>query len=554
MFWPLDNAYYPGVVKTVSDGMHHVAYDDGDTETLNISSETWRFTDRDSHAKNAVASLVELSSAEQNDLKDLLEHFGNKSFLGYMAEGFPSYLMQNAYFDEENSFKKTVRVVSRYEVPAESNVISSHVIYKIKVTDDGSLKLKARIAPHGNEDSLRYEMRTDCAMCAPMGVRLLISIAAVKKWRITKVDVKSAFLQTGAAERQVFVIPPGESKDRFKSLWLLLTASYGLVNANAKFQALADDLLLDLGLSRVIDVPQLFYGKKDGVLTVLMAKIVDDILITGISDDVTSLLREFNKRLKFGTITHGPGRLRYFGFNIVQYEDYTVVIDGDDKLGALSAQPLSRLRRKQLDHVLNDVEKSGFSSLNSSLGWLGLTVSPFCAAYASRLQQLLPGVRVSDLTKQVNCLRQLKKLGSVIKYTRPFDEKDYQISVLVFCDAGRSTENARLSVISGLLIGSMESGSVYHAVSWFSHKCKRPVRSIPAGEILAAGEGIDDGVVLKRAYALLLDVDVDLIVALDSKDLYSSLSTQRKSIDRSVRSDVNFIRYQFETRQANRIC
>ena len=47
---------------------------------------------------------------------------------------------------------------------------------------------------------------------------------------------------------------------------------------------------------------------------------------------------------------------------------------------------------------------------------------------------------------------------------------------------------------------------------------------------------------------------MDLIVVLDSKDLYTSLSTQRKSIDRSVRADVNYIRYQFEISNANRIC
>ena len=47
---------------------------------------------------------------------------------------------------------------------------------------------------------------------------------------------------------------------------------------------------------------------------------------------------------------------------------------------------------------------------------------------------------------------------------------------------------------------------------------------------------------------------MELIVVLDSKDLYTSLSTQRKSIDRSVRADVNYIRYQFEISNANRIC
>ena len=220
VFWPLDNAFYPGVVTDIDNGHHQIQYDDGDKETLEISNETWRFSDHDYSVQNAVACAVELFSSEQSDLKPMFEHFGNKPFLAYQAQGFPSYMLHNAYHEEEESFKRTVRVVARSTVPSNANVISSHVIYKIKVNDDESLKLKARIAPHGNEDSLKHEMRADCSMCAPMGIRLLISIATIYKWRLTKVDVKSAFLQTGAAERQVFVIPPRESSDRFRSSWL----------------------------------------------------------------------------------------------------------------------------------------------------------------------------------------------------------------------------------------------------------------------------------------------------------------------------------------------
>lgn len=43
-------------------------------------------------------------------------------------------------------------------------------------------------------------------------------------------------------------------------------------------------------------------------------------------------------------------------------------------------------------------------------------------------------------------------------------------------------------------------------------------------------------------------------MVLDSKDLYTSLATQRQSVDRSVRADVNYIRYHFEVGNANRIC
>lgn len=127
----------------------------------------------------------------------------------------------------------------------------------MKIRDDESLQLKARIALHRNEDSLTYEMISDCSICSLTGVHILTSIVSIRKWLMTKVNVKSAFLQTGKAERKVYVVPPKEATDRFKLLWLLLVVSYSLVNTNARFQEQSDSLLLEPGMKRVIEVLQL---------------------------------------------------------------------------------------------------------------------------------------------------------------------------------------------------------------------------------------------------------------------------------------------------------
>ena len=46
----------------------------------------------------------------------------------------------------------------------------------------------------------------------------------------------------------------------------------------------------------------------------------------------------------------------------------------------------------------------------------------------------------------------------------------------------------------------------------------------------------------------MLGINAKLIVITDSKDLYNSLSTQPNATDRSVRADVNVIRFDFETK------
>lgn len=55
------------------------------------------------------------------------------------------------YIKKKNWSLKHVKCVRLDEIPAYSNVISSHTIYKIKIVGNYSLKLKARIAPHVNE-------------------------------------------------------------------------------------------------------------------------------------------------------------------------------------------------------------------------------------------------------------------------------------------------------------------------------------------------------------------------------------------------------------------
>lgn len=63
---------------------------------------------------------------------------------------------------------KTVKSIPRSEFTNEANYISSHTLYKVNQNDDGSLKLKSRIAPHGNEDDLKEVLNNDCSTCPRM--------------------------------------------------------------------------------------------------------------------------------------------------------------------------------------------------------------------------------------------------------------------------------------------------------------------------------------------------------------------------------------------------
>lgn len=96
------------------------------------------------------------------------------------------------------------------------------------------MKCKARTAPHGNLDQDKDGVRKDSTACPPLGMAILLSISVLCNFFITNIDIKSAFLQSSESQRDVYVVPPRESAKRY-FYWLLKVASYGWVNANAKW-------------------------------------------------------------------------------------------------------------------------------------------------------------------------------------------------------------------------------------------------------------------------------------------------------------------------------
>lgn len=59
---------------------------------------------------------------------------------------------------------------------------------------------------------------------------ILLSLAVEHRWTIRKMDVESACLQAKGFERDIYIGPPYEEKDRTQ-FWKLLVTGYGLVGS-----------------------------------------------------------------------------------------------------------------------------------------------------------------------------------------------------------------------------------------------------------------------------------------------------------------------------------
>lgn len=147
----------------------------------------------------------------------------------------------------EESFVNTVTRVPLMAAPVDANIISSDLLYNVIGEDCDRLNMKACIAPHGNKDSARLDLRRVCSMYAPHSIHMLISLATIKKCNITKLDVNSASLQKGAASRNMYFVPLRESGDYGKCIWLVSTTAYNLLKENANSEIQSDESLLNIG-------------------------------------------------------------------------------------------------------------------------------------------------------------------------------------------------------------------------------------------------------------------------------------------------------------------
>ena len=118
--------------------------------------------------------------------------------------------------------------------PEGKSVVTSKLIYKIKHAIDGSIeKYKARFVAQGfsQKEGIDYE-ETFAPVAKYTSIRSVPALAAMMKWKIHQMDVKTAFLN-GVVEEEVYVeqLLGFETHDRDSHVCRLKKALYSLKQA-----------------------------------------------------------------------------------------------------------------------------------------------------------------------------------------------------------------------------------------------------------------------------------------------------------------------------------
>lgn len=87
----------------------------------------------------------------------------------------------------------------------------------------------------------------------------------------------------------------------------------------------SDECLKNLCLTKCQQEPQLFYKHKNGNIVLILANIIDGVKAAGSKDNSKIFIEKANESCNIGSISHGPGQLRFFGKNTVQDDKNTVL-------------------------------------------------------------------------------------------------------------------------------------------------------------------------------------------------------------------------------------
>lgn len=226
--------------------------------------------------------------------------------------------------------------------------------------------------------------------------------------------------------------------------WLLLVVAYGLVNAKAKQKLNLDDTLFGLEIIQCAHVTHLFHKKFGSDLDLLVLKNAVNILFGGAENVKIWFVQILLFTYKLGTVSCTAGSFLCFSIKIERRQEYNITVSNEDKLKYPSLLVISKMRQKEKDKALANVDVHFSRSVTGSFGLTVQTVSPTATFFDSYLQQKKSWAKIQHKIKQNASFKQLEQFQAACRYCRVQSQDIHNIYTM----HGFLMPHARVSMVN----------------------------------------------------------------------------------------------------------
>ena len=350
---------------------------------------------------------------------------------------------------------------------------------------DGKKITKARLVAKGFEEEWKMGQRKDSPTCLKENLRLILGLAAMYCWKIYCLDIRSAFLQGKAIERQLFLKPPVEAgTDKDNILWLLKKTIYGLMDARRKWYLKVKEVLLNLHVKMSIYDESLFYLFQDGILQGVIGIHVDDFFFAGTSLFYDSVIKKLHE--VFEISKEEEMHFNYLGLELKQFSDHITLTQ---KSYIQEIKTIDYNRSLKRDAPLPSTIFESLRSLVGQLSWVANHSRPDISFEVCQLSVNLKQATVNDVIRANKCVKNLRKEDVCLKFPRLGEI--YKCSLVSYSDASFANLPGCSSQGGSIVFLCDESGKAI-PLSWHSKKLKRVVKSTTGAETMALLDGIED--------------------------------------------------------------
>ena len=421
-------------------------------------------------------------------------------------------------------------------------VISTRWVITEKTYPDGLVKPKARLVVRGFEEE--EEVQVDAPTAAKMTLRTVLAIATNKQWSVKTIDIKAAFLQGRAIERDVYLMPPEEANLEGK-LWRLRKSAYGLADAARNWYISVRDTLIKLNCKQSHLDKAVFRWYNGEKLEGILVLHVDDFLITGTEKFYQCVMKVLGEKFQVGS--RQEGNFKYVGLNIVTKDD-SIEISQNHYVNEISEVEIEMDGRPNEDK-LNPDELRNLRGVIGQIQWVASQTRPDLSFDALELSVERNKATLGTLKRARKVVRKLKSSPSTIKVNAVGED----MKLCVYPDAGFCNLPDGVSSTQGFVI-LLEGSADSTVIDWGSRKIKRKVSSTLEAESLSLKETINNAIYIGCLLSEFLFDDFTnnrfpVKVFTDNKPLEQSIRSTKQVQERRLRVDIGEVQRLIEEKE-----